>query len=66
MGCPGIQASIVRHPRFGDLVKRIVKVVEEGDLSTISFVCAHGKHRSVVRNYEEVLLPKRGDAPFDV
>ena len=44
---PEIQASIVRHPRFGDLVKRIVETIETGNLSSISFVCAHGKHRSV-------------------
>lgn len=42
-----IQEAIVRHPRFGDLVVRIVATVEENDLSSISFACAHGKHRSV-------------------
>ncbi len=42
-----IQQSIISHPRFGDLVERIVKIIETGDLNCISFVCAHGKHRSV-------------------
>ena len=42
-----IQDAIVRHPRFGDLVVRIVETIEENNLSSISFACAHGKHRSV-------------------
>ena len=42
-----IQRSIINHPRFSDLAEKIVKSIEENNSNIISFVCNHGKHRSV-------------------
>lgn len=42
-----IQNSIISHPRFNDLMERIIYKIEDNNYNLISFVCNHGKHRSV-------------------
>ncbi len=42
-----IQDSIISHPRFIDLLENVLQQVEQHQPSTISFICNHGKHRSV-------------------
>lgn len=42
-----IQDSILSHPRFIDLLENVLLQIEQHQPSTISFICNHGKHRSV-------------------
>ena len=42
-----IQNSIIQHPLFTDLIKKIIKEIETNNPTKISFFCNHGKHRSV-------------------
>jgi RNase adaptor protein for sRNA GlmZ degradation len=42
-----IQISIIRHPLFKELIKKIINEIEENNYMEISFFCNHGKHRSV-------------------
>jgi len=42
-----IQNSIIEHPLFTDLIKKIIDEIEANNPNKISFFCNHGKHRSV-------------------
>jgi hypothetical protein len=42
-----IQNSIIEHPLFTDLIKKIIDEIETNNSTKISFFCNHGKHRSV-------------------
>lgn len=42
-----IQQSIIQHPLFTDLIKKIIEEIETNNSTEISFFCNHGKHRSV-------------------
>ena len=42
-----IQDSIIRHPKFLELVEIIISRIETDNPLNISFICNHGKHRSV-------------------
>ena len=42
-----IQNSIIRHPLFTELIKKIIEEIETTNSTEISFFCNHGKHRSV-------------------
>ena len=42
-----IQNAIIQHPIFNILVENVINKIEENNIDTISFVCNHGKHRSV-------------------
>jgi RNase adaptor protein for sRNA GlmZ degradation len=42
-----IQNSIIRHPLFSELIKKIIEEIETNNSREISFFCNHGKHRSV-------------------
>ena len=42
-----IQISIIQHPLFTDLIKKIIDEIETSNPNKISFFCNHGKHRSV-------------------
>ena len=42
-----IQISIIQHPIFDLLIEKILNEINENNADTISFVCNHGKHRSV-------------------
>jgi RNase adaptor protein for sRNA GlmZ degradation len=42
-----IQNSIIRHPLFTELIKKIIEEIETNNSREISFFCNHGKHRSV-------------------
>ena len=42
-----IQNAIIQHPIFDILIENIINEIEKDNLNTISFVCNHGKHRSV-------------------
>jgi RNase adaptor protein for sRNA GlmZ degradation len=42
-----IQNSIIQHPLFTDLIKKIIEEIETNNSTEISFFCNHGKHRSV-------------------
>jgi RNase adaptor protein for sRNA GlmZ degradation len=42
-----IQNSIIRHPLFSELIKKIIEEIETNISREISFFCNHGKHRSV-------------------
>ena len=42
-----IQHSIIQHPLFTELIKKIIEEIETNNSTEISFFCNHGKHRSV-------------------
>ena len=42
-----IQDSIIRHPKFVELIEHVVKKIETTNPTHIAFICNHGKHRSV-------------------
>ena len=42
-----IQNTIIQHPLFTDLIKKIIDEIETNKPTKISFFCNHGKHRSV-------------------
>ena len=42
-----IQNAIIQHPIFDILIENVINEIEKGNLNSISFVCNHGKHRSV-------------------
>ena len=42
-----IQNSIIQHPLFTELIKKIIEEIETNNSREISFFCNHGKHRSV-------------------
>ena len=42
-----IQNSIILHPKFIDIITRIITMIEIENPRTIGFFCNHGKHRSV-------------------
>ena len=42
-----IQNSIIQHPLFTELIKKIIEEIETNNSTEISFFCNHGKHRSV-------------------
>jgi RNase adaptor protein for sRNA GlmZ degradation len=42
-----IQNSIIQHPLFTDLIKKIIHEIETNNRAKLSFFCNHGKHRSV-------------------
>ncbi len=42
-----IQNSIIQHPLFTELIKKIIEEIETNNSKKISFFCNHGKHRSV-------------------
>ena len=42
-----IQDSIIRHPKFLDIIEKIVDIIETENPKDIGFICNHGKHRSV-------------------
>ena len=42
-----IQNSIIQHPLFTELLKKIIEEIETNNSTKISFFCNHGKHRSV-------------------
>ena len=42
-----IQNAIIQHPIFDILIENVINEIEKDNLNTISFVCNHGKHRSV-------------------
>ena len=48
-----IQNSIIQHPAYNLLIEKIINQIENNNLSEISFVCNHGKHRSV--GFAEIL-----------
>ena len=48
-----IQISIINHPKYNELIEKIINVIEENNVTTISFFCNHGKHRSV--GFAEIL-----------
>jgi RNase adaptor protein for sRNA GlmZ degradation len=42
-----IQNAIIQHPIYDILIETIIREIEDNNLEKISFVCNHGKHRSV-------------------
>ena len=42
-----IQDSIILHPKFLELIDKVVSVIEQDNPMSIGFFCNHGKHRSV-------------------
>jgi len=42
-----IQDSIICHPKFLDIVEKIVDIIETENPKDVGFICNHGKHRSV-------------------
>ena len=42
-----IQDSIICHPRFLELLEKVITTVEEEKAYQIGFICNYGKHRSV-------------------
>ena len=42
-----IQHSIINHPKFLELVERVLYIIETENPKDIGFICNHGKHRSV-------------------
>ena len=42
-----IQYSIINHPKFLELVERVLYIIETENPKDIGFICNHGKHRSV-------------------
>jgi RNase adaptor protein for sRNA GlmZ degradation len=42
-----IQNSIILHPKFINIITRIITMIEMENPRTIGFFCNHGKHRSV-------------------
>jgi RNase adaptor protein for sRNA GlmZ degradation len=42
-----IQDSIICHPKFLELIEKVVAVIETENPKNIGFICNHGKHRSV-------------------
>ena len=42
-----IQNSIILHPKFNDIITKIITIIETENPCTIGFFCNHGKHRSV-------------------
>ena len=42
-----IQDSIILHPKFLEIIERIINTIEEKKPRTVGFYCNHGKHRSV-------------------
>ena len=42
-----IQDSIILHPKFIELMDKIVTTIETREPQTVGFFCNHGKHRSV-------------------
>ena len=48
-----IQISIINHPKYNELIEKIINEIEEKNVTTISFFCNHGKHRSV--GFAEIL-----------
>ena len=42
-----IQDSVIRHPKFLELINTIVENIETKNPKSIGFICNHGKHRSV-------------------
>ncbi len=48
-----IQNSIIQHPAYNLLIEKIITQIENNNLNEISFVCNHGKHRSV--GFAEIL-----------
>ena len=42
-----IQDSIICHPKFLDIIEKVVNVIETENPKNIGFICNHGKHRSV-------------------
>ena len=42
-----IQDSIILHPKFSELIVKVVSLVEINKPTKIGFFCNHGKHRSV-------------------
>ena len=48
-----IQISIINHPKYNELIEKIINEIEENNITTISFFCNHGKHRSV--GFAEIL-----------
>ena len=42
-----IQDSVIRHPKFLELIETIVDNIETMNPKSVGFICNHGKHRSV-------------------
>jgi len=42
-----IQDSIICHPKFLELIEKVVDIIETENPKYIGFICNHGKHRSV-------------------
>jgi RNase adaptor protein for sRNA GlmZ degradation len=42
-----IQNAIIQHPIYNILIETVIREIEQNDFKVISFVCNHGKHRSV-------------------
>jgi len=42
-----IQESILRHPRFLELIRLVLSTVDAEQPNRIAFICNYGKHRSV-------------------
>ena len=42
-----IQDSVIRHPKFLELIENVVQNIETENPTDIAFICNHGKHRSV-------------------
>lgn len=48
-----IQVSIIQHPKYNELIEKIINEIENNDAKNISFFCNHGRHRSV--GFAEIL-----------
>ena len=44
---PIIHTAIVNHPKFSLLIDRVLNEINKHNAKSITFICAHGKHRSV-------------------
>ena len=42
-----IQDSVIRHPKFLELIETVVDNIETMNPKSVGFICNHGKHRSV-------------------
>ena len=42
-----IQDSIILHPKFIEIIEKIVRMIEINNPRKVGFFCNHGKHRSV-------------------
>jgi RNase adaptor protein for sRNA GlmZ degradation len=42
-----IQNSIINHPKFLELVEKVLYIIETENPRDVGFICNHGKHRSV-------------------